>query len=581
MENLKYTELLVENKNIKVDETFIELNVGILSNVIVNSCKEVLELKCKRNGINAKIEFGNYDNIVQDSISFQNKNLVIIFNEILNIVDSIEDYFEDISTEKYNQIRDKIINEYYILFNNLKKCDSVILNNFSHYHFNSHYSNKSLIKSLVNEVNDFIDKNSPMNFNIIDLNKIFTKIGLSNSIDKRLYFSSKAPYTFNFFKSYVSEIEPIISKNCGKFKKALIFDCDNTLWNGIIGEDGIDGIDLSPNSKKGYPFFKVQQLAIALSKKGVILGLCSKNNESDVLDCLKNNSLMLIKEENIIISKINWEDKATNLQNIAKELNIGLDSIVFVDDSKFEINLINEKLPEIFTYLVPTNLDNYFYELEALSYKLFNFSVTTDDLRKTTIYKQQIERNKSKEEHNNIDDYLSSLNIEISVNLNDIDSLARIAQLTQKTNQFNLTTRRYSETNISEFINDPNTFVFSMSVKDKYGDNGLTGVAICKSNPYKSKSIIFDTFLMSCRIIGRNIEFEFFHLITTYLNSIGYFNFHGEFILTKKNSQVESFYSLVGMKEINNNQIGKTFEMDFYSEKSKKINYIKSKLILD
>lgn len=240
----------------------------------------------------------------------------------------------------------------------------------------------------------------------------------------------------------------------GNTKKAIIFDCDNTLWGGVIGEDGIDNIEMSPNSQKGVIFSEIQSLALALSKKGVIIGLCSKNNYLDVENVFLSHPNIVLLKKYITIEKINWLDKVTNLKNIASELNIGLDSIVFVDDSSFEINLVNEQLPEVRTIQVPKKLYLYPRILRNSIDLFFSISEAEEDKKKLKMYKNQKKRLSSKKKYTSIKDYLKSLHIQITIYLNNISLIPRISQMTQKTNQFNLTTKRYSENDIENFFNN-------------------------------------------------------------------------------------------------------------------------------
>ncbi len=362
-------------------------------------------------------------------------------------------------------------------------------------------------------------------------------------------------------------------KNNGKLKKAIIFDCDNTLWKGIIGEDGIENIDMSASSKFGIFYYKVQQLAVYLSKKGVLIGLCSKNNEQDVLDVFRNHQNMILKEEHIVIRKINWIDKANNLRAIANELNVGIDSLVFVDDSNFEINLIKEQLPEVLTIQVPTNIADYPNELIKNCYKYFNLVSNNDDAKKTEMYKQQFERENSKDTFSTIDEYLSSLKIELKIIKNDKTYIPRISQLSQKTNQFNLTTKRYTEIQIENFIETDH--VYAMFVNDKFGENGLTGICIVKTDEHNSKLAVIDTFLMSCRIIGRNIEFAFLNHIIQDLLLVGYESVIAEYIPTKKNAQVEDFYENAGLIFVLKREQNKEYSLNITNFELKIIGYIK------
>lgn len=574
MENLKYSEILQQNHLLKETINGVPYKISVLSNVTINSIKEILEYSLRTNQINPSVEPGNYDNIVQDSSKCKNSHLVIVFFDMLNIVDSVSTFFEDLNDDLYNNLKNRIYSEIDIILDNLKECQSVIFNTFSSSYFISNYSQNSIVERLVAELNDYLNQGKRINVSFLNIDKIFSKIGIKQSIDYRLYNSSKAPYTLSFLKNYVSAIEPIILKNTGKLKKAIVFDCDNTLWNGIIGEDGIDKIEMSASSHLGRFYNKVQQIAVYLSKRGVIVCVCSKNNEFDVNEVLLNHPDILLKDEYITLKKINWEDKATNLISIASELNIGLDSIVFVDDSSFEINLIKEQIPEIVSIQVPVTLHAYPDFLLQNIYKYFNFSLNSEDAKRTEIYKQQFEREREKHTHKSIDEYLSSLNITLTISKDDIIQIPRISQLTQKTNQFNITTKRYTESQIASMMSDSNEHVFAVSVEDKFGDNGLTAVCIIKTDLQNKKNCNVDSFLMSCRIIGRNIEFVLFDYIMNWLVSHNYTKVTAECILTKKNQQVQNFYSSMGFVLIRSEGGTSFYCLELSKYRAKNISYI-------
>jgi FkbH-like protein len=575
MQDLKYTELLHLNKKAQGLISTKPYEIGILSNVTINSFKEVLEYKCRLNSIEPNIEIGNFDNVVQDSATFSSKNLVIIFYDTLNIIDNVSGFFEDINEETFNQLKQKLFSEIDIIFSNLKKCASIIFNLFSSAYYSSQIGTVSKVEELVSELNLYLSNNKPQNVSLNNIDEIYVNEGIKNSIDYRFYNSSKAPYTFNFFKNYSLSIDHILLKNTGKLKKAIIFDCDNTLWKGIIGEDGVEGIDMSTSSNYGKFFNLVQHIAVYLSKKGVIIGLCSKNNESDVIEVLKNHNDIILKEENIVIKKVNWTDKATNLKHIAQELNIGADSLVFVDDSSFEINLIKQQLPEVISIQVPEKISDYPTLLLKNIYAYFNLTPTLDDVKKTEMYKQQFERENSKDNFASINDYLSSLKIELKIIKDDADYVTRLSQLTQKTNQFNLTTYRYSETEIEQFIKSNNAHVYAMFVKDKFGDSGLTGVCIAKEDINNPTHIIVDSLLMSCRIIGRKIEYVYMNTIITDLEKRGYKTLSANYIPTKKNAQVQSFYDSIGLNLQPSNNEEKHYTMQLSNFIANNAEYIK------
>ena len=574
MENLKYADILQLNKVMRNNIKGNPYRITFLSNITITSVKEILEYVLRINKINPIVEFGNYDNIVQDSSKCNESNLVIIFYNLRTVVESLNCFFEDISEQMYNDLKNRILSELDIIFNNLENTPSVIFNLFSLLDITSSNLRKSKIEFLVSTLNEYVSEKKTLNFNLVNTDKIISQNGITYSIDNRLFFSSKALFTLTFFKSYVSVIEPVILRNTGRLKKAIIFDCDNTLWKGILGEDGFEKIDMSRTSNTGRIFNSIQFIAAYLNKRGVIIGLCSKNNESDVSEVLMNHPDMILKDNFITIKKINWSDKVSNLKEIASDLNIGLDSLVFVDDSKFEINLINEQLPDVITLQVPVNLYEYPDHLLKLVYKYFNFSGINEDAQKTEIYKQQFFRESEKKKYNTIEEFLASLKISVSISINNENLIPRIAQLTQKTNQFNLTTKRYTENQILTFMKSSCDQVFALSVKDKFGDSGLTGVCILCTNRNDKSNVIIDTFLMSCRIIGRNIEYAFFDRIVKWLNNNQFLSISSEFIPTKKNEQVEHFYEGLGFKSLGNNIDSKKYLISVQDYKMKSIEYI-------
>jgi FkbH-like protein len=358
----------------------------------------------------------------------------------------------------------------------------------------------------------------------------------------------------------------------GKSKKAIIFDCDNTLWKGILGEDGFENIDMSVKSKSGIVFHEIQSLALALNKQGIIVCLCSKNNLTDINEVIRDHPDMLLRDEYITIKKINWIDKATNIRQIAEELNIGLDSIVFVDDSQFEINLVKNQLPDVKVLQVPEKLHDYPQMLRSNLGLFYNLNLTQEDLIKSQIYKQQNEREEFKSSFSDVENYLISLELKIKIFVDDFSLIPRMAQMTQKTNQFNLTTKRYTEIDIEKFVNSNNSKVFAWSVSDKFGDNGITGLCIVILN---AKEAVVDTFLMSCRIIGRNIEHFIMDFLIDNLKKEKINTITAKYIKTARNAQVADFYKKCSFDYFFETNIDTTFILEIKKYKSKNINYIK------
>lgn len=575
MRELKYTEILKANNQLKKQvENIKPYNIKVLSNITCNQLGATLTFHLMQQGVNPVIGFGNYDNIVQDSFSQQNQQLVIVHYELLNVVGKTDCYVEDLSDEQINEIATSLEGELGMILQNLSSIPCVLFDRFNANAISVNPLRKNRFADLADRLNQFVAENKGGNTYLIDTNAIFNRIGTEGAFDFKLYNLSKTLYTINYWKEYVYLISPVLLKVTGKAKKAVIFDCDNTLWKGILGEDGFDGIDMSEHSKIGSLYHQVQNMAVWLSKHGVLIGLCSKNNPEDVADVIARHSDMALKDDNIVISEVNWNDKASNLRAIAENLNIGLDSLVFVDDSNFEINLIREQLPQVLCMQVPEAIYDYPNRLSDIINTYFYFSDSKADFDKTNQYKQQAQRNQQKSKFSDITDYLKSLEMEVSFGIDKPEEAERVAQLTQKTNQLNLCTNRYTQAQI-EAIKDSSTQSYlSLSVSDKFGDSGLTGVAIVSYEGNKGK---IDDLLMSCRIMGRNIEFVFMDYIMNFLKGHGCSTIEANYIPTQKNKPVVDFYEKCGFPLVEEKEGSKQYVVKTENYKYQDIIYIKIK----
>jgi FkbH-like protein len=573
MIELSFSELIRDNALLKSSLSgYPKLDLKILSNITVNQLPPLLEYTLRKDGLNAYVETGEYDNIIQESSGLNSSTIPVIIWELCNLKDGFVYELEYEDDNYYNKFLHKVQEEILIVFNNLYSSGLVIFNTFSHFVFSTDSIRKTKFERFVNQLNEFLYEKAPLNVLLINIDKPLMKISKDSAIDWRGFYSSKSLYSVKYFKEYAGFIKPAILSKSGKSKKTLIFDCDNTLWKGIVGEDGIEKIELSAKDKNGTYFKEIHLLALSLLKKGIILGICSKNNANDVDEVFEKRNDFLIRKDDLIVSKVNWNDKASNLQEMAKELNIGIDSFVFVDDSEFEINLINDKLPEVNTILVPQKLYDYPRLLLSYTDLFFSLNTTTEDTLRIKMYKQNVERTEAIGTTGNIEDYLASLEIKLNITLNDEQSLERIAQLTQKTNQFNLTTKRYGNGDIKHFFKSPQYDILSFSVDDKFGSFGITGLCILR---YEKDTAILETLLMSCRVLGRNIEKAFLFEIVKFCRDKGLKSIHASFIKTHKNGQVELFYESNGFSILKSEIDQKEYKInlnDLY--KSNSITYI-------
>ena len=381
-----------------------------------------------------------------------------------------------------------------------------------------------------------------------DFNQFITEYGERNVFDYRQYFLGDVKISTNYIPSFGNELMGYVKPTLGLNKKCIVLDLDNTLWGGIVGEDGYNGIDLG-DTPPGKAFVEFQKILLSLHQRGIILAINSKNNVADAMEVIKNHPNMILREENFACMKINWNDKLSNMQEIANELNIGLESIVFFDDDPTNRELMRSIIPEVLTPELPKDPS----QLPIVISDLNDFNVlkiTDEDSKRGEMYLQQRKRVELSQKTKNLDDFLSQLDIKVKIKTASEFTLPRISQLTLKTNQFNLTTKRYQEEEIRNFINSPDKVVACAQVTDKFGDNGITAVYIINKDSNEEWSI--DTMLLSCRIMGKGVEEGILDHIIQEARNVGVTRIKANYIATKKNKPVENFLPNFGFKKENN-----------------------------
>jgi len=374
----------------------------------------------------------------------------------------------------------------------------------------------------------------------------FAELGYANAIDERYWHKARAPLGQKVLLPLAQVYGTMLRALKGRAKKCLVLDCDNTLWGGILGEDGFEGLELGA-TYPGSCFRDFQREILTLQQRGVLIALCSKNNEADVMNVLASHPGMLLRQSHLAAWQINWDDKATNIERIVNELNIGIDSVVFVDDSEFELEWVQARLPAVRTLAVPKDVSR----LRAILLQdgLFDtLSYSHEDGERTRLYADERQRKQLAKSAVSLQDYLASLELEASIDFVSEADVVRVAQLTQKTNQFNLTTRRYSESDIRRFIADPQCQVLCLRLKDRIAEMGLVAVAIIK---YGTDVAEIDTFLMSCRVLGRGVEDALLaHVLKCIRAQPGIRTATGTYVATARNQQVEQFYERRGFSRL-------------------------------
>lgn len=375
----------------------------------------------------------------------------------------------------------------------------------------------------------------------LDLRRIFADIGWSQAVDGRMWHLARAPFSKLALVEIGRDIGRFARALRGGVRKCLVLDCDNTLWGGVIGEDGLGGVKLG-QSYPGSCYLDLQQVAKNLAARGVILALCTKNNHDDVIEVLDQHADMVLRQGDFVSMKINWTDKVENLKAIAAELNIGVDSLVFVDDNPFEIENVRERLPQVATILLDGKPTEFAARLARCG--LFDsLSFSEEDRERASMYQADKRRDEMREQAASLDEYLAMLEIKAEIGPISQAQAPRVSQLTQKTNQFNMTTRRHSESDIERLAAGPETAVYHLTARDRASNLGLVGFAAVSFG--KDSAEITD-FLMSCRALGRGLEDAMMAVIAEEARKRGAGTLVGRFIPTKKNQLSAGFYEKRG-----------------------------------
>ena len=421
----------------------------------------------------------------------------------------------------------------------------------------------------------FEQSNLMKNLVINDINLLSSKIGIDKWYNDSFYFNYKYVLSHEAIPILSHSILKIIISIIGKSKKCLIVDFDNTIWGGIVGEIGSNNIEIGNNSPLGEIFLRFQKYIYDLTTKGVILAGCSKNDYKTAISGLCNKSNFL-KEKDFSIIIANWKNKAENILLISKKLNISLDSIVFIDDSNFERELVRSQLPMVEVPDIGKEPEKYIFHIDRAKY-FENVNLSKEDFTRSSYYKTNAKRESEKIKFKNYDDYLTSLKMTTDLKKFKEGDISRITQLVNKTNQFNLTTRRLSFKEITDISKSSNFLTISGNLRDKFGDNGLTTVFIGKIKKQTTDIVVW---LMSCRVFNRNLELALFdHLISLCQNK-GISTIYGYYIKSEKNFIVKDFYKTLGFKKVKSQKNEDKWEFKIaekYDKKNKIIRIINEK----
>ena len=420
---------------------------------------------------------------------------------------------------------------------------------------------------LISKLNNELDTLVAADIFILDIAGLAANLGLTNWHDPTQWNVAKLSFSQRYMPIYADYTCRILAASLGKSRRCLILDLDNTLWGGVIGDDGLEGILIGNGDPTAEAYLQIQRTALELRERGIILAVSSKNEDAIARQPFKEHPDMLLREEHIAVFQANWSDKASNIKAISEMLSLGLESMVFLDDNPVERMQVRRELPEVAVPELPNNPALFSQTLIAAGY--FEAVIFSDEDRNRSIfYQENAKRSQVFMQSSDINKFLISLNMEISFSSFNAVGRARVSQLINKSNQFNLTTKRYNEFDLKELEDNEGFFTRQIRLKDNFGDNGMISVIICK----KHASIWeIDTWLMSCRVLGRKVELAALQDIAMNAKASGVNKLIGIYIPTTRNIIIKDHYKNLGFTKVSNKNEIEYWELNISNYKTQEL----------
>ena len=396
--------------------------------------------------------------------------------------------------------------------------------------------------SFLRQINLALSRKAPAYVHILDIETLSAIYGIANWFDPRFWHHAKQPVSFACVVPFVRNLASIIGALYGRTAKCLVVDLDNTLWGGVVGDDGVGGIKIGEGDAEGEAFKAFQEYLLLLKKRGLLLAVCSKNDEANALEPFMKLPDMVLKREDFVSFKANWDPKPDNIEQIARDLNIGLDALVFVDDNPAERELVRQRLPQVKVVELSSDPADFPRLLDQCGW-LELVKLTDEDIKKTDQYLENLQRDALKVQHADYESYLASLEQKAVLREFEPKHLDRITQLINKTSQFNLTTRRLTRSEVEALAGRGDTVTAYIRLVDRFGDNGLISVLIA----HREAAVLhIDIWLMSCRVLKRGVERLLVNHLFKRARDMKVESVRGAYIPTAKNKMVENLYSDFG-----------------------------------
>jgi FkbH-like protein len=561
-------------KELLLKGNLVEKNIAIFGGSTTSEIKNILELFLLDNGIKPNFYESDYNKFYEDALFgndiLNNFNPDIVYIHTTN--QNIIKYPELKYTEtEINILLSNEIERYKLIWTSLSKFDCAIIQNNFDYTIDRSLGNLDCYDIhgktyFINQLNSEFSKvaREIKNLYINDINYLSSYLGLKSWFDKSLWHQAKYALSMDAIPELAFNISKIINSIFGKSKKCLVLDLDNTCWGGVIGDDGLDGIHIGTETAIAETFTSLQSYAKELKERGITLAICSKNDFKNAKEGFQHPESIL-KFDDFTSFKANWDPKHQNILDIAKEINIGIDSLVFIDDNPVERDIVFSQIPSVSVPNIGSDVIDFIVHIDRNGY-FEPISLLADDINRNKYYEDNKKRAVEQSTFKSYDDFLVSLDMTADVKSFSSVYLDRITQLTNKTNQFNLTTKRYTAGEIENISASDEYIKIYGKLTDKYGDNGLIAITIGR---VEDKQCHIDLWLMSCRVLKRDMEFAMLDEIVKQCREKGVSKIIGYYYKSAKNNMVSDLYEKFGFSLSNTNDEDTIWKLDISSYENK------------
>lgn len=558
-DEIDLSNYLFQNKKKIKKNNLKKINLNIISGSNISFMEKSIFLNSLRNQINININSFEKYNLFESFISYQKKKKIIkektitfLALDVLNLIDFT----------KSQSIKEYLLNLEKILQELSKEGNTIIVQNLVN------FKNHNYVRNVNKEIFKFSKKYKLI---IFDINNYAQPVSSKKWFDNAKYKFARIPFSLENLNYYTYKLSRLISVIFGGSKKVLVLDLDNTLWGGVIGDDGIKNIKIGYKDKISLSFLNFQKYLKKLKSRGILLAVCSKNNEKIAKDAFKKKNMPL-KLSDFVSFKANWNDKATNIKEISKELNLSMDSFVFFDDNPIERDIVRKNIPELSVPEINNDPSKYIIDIVTPGY--FDvLSYSKEDLKRTQTYKSNIRRHDLLKKSVDMDSYLRSLNMKSNMSKFKLKNIERLEQLFLRSNQFNLTTTRYQKKDIINFIKNKDNYTLQVDLSDKFGQNGIVSLLV---GSLSKNTLTIENWVMSCRVLSRTLEQAILKKIIYDLKKLNVNKIIGLYKPSSKNKLVIEHYKNLNFKLLKKNKEKTSWLLDLKNYKTNKYkNFVK------